>query len=142
MSHGGTERKEDCLAQSNRSRGGTVGTGSNGACFQALFRRYAQSICFKSYHVFVRYVSVALCAVSTSVLLRLSPFPPFLRVPYSVRSMVFQSIFQKYRKILSLTSEIITRHYLFTYKRTNLAHYTFILSTITGDCDAKSYKKT
>ena len=46
------------------------------------------------------------------------------------------------KKALSLTSEIITRHYLFTYKRADLVHYTFILSTITGDCDAKSYKKT
>ena len=49
---------------------------------------------------------------------------------------------KKAKKALSLTSEIITRHNLFNYKKTDLAHCTFILSTITGDCDAKSYKKT
>ena len=93
MSHGGTERTEGCLAQSNRSRGDTVGAGSNRVCLQALLATYAQSICAQSYQEFVRYVSVALCTVSTSVLLLLSPFPPFLCVPYSVRSIGFQSIF-------------------------------------------------
>ena len=80
-----------------------------------FFGRYAQSICFKSYQEFVSYVSVALCAVSTSVLLRLSPFPPFLRVPYSVRSLVYYVIFWKilFLSPHTLKSRLFSRLYAY-----------------------------
>ena len=58
------------LKQSNRSHGGTVGAQSDGVCLPNLLAIYIQSFYPQnSYQESVRYTSVALCAVGTSVTL-------------------------------------------------------------------------
>ena len=56
---------------------------------------YTKRLSQQSYQESVRYTSVALCAVGTSVTLRLSPSSPSLRVPYYVRVLVCHVIFRK-----------------------------------------------
>lgn len=48
-----------------------------------------------NYQESVRYISVTRCAVDTSIILHLAPSTPFLCVPYSIRALVYHSIFWK-----------------------------------------------
>ena len=60
---------------------------------------YIKRLPQQSYQESVRYASVALYAVGTSVTLRLSPSSPSLRVPYYVRVLVCHVIFRKHHNL-------------------------------------------
>ena len=66
---------------------------------------YTKHLPQNSYQESVRYISVTLCAIGTSVILRLSPFLPFLCVPHFIRALVYHS---KFWKLTSLTPRTLS----------------------------------
>ena len=76
MSHGGTENTEGYQSKAMKVTEAPSVHRATEVVYTLFLLLYAQSIYPKSYQESVGYTSVALCAVGTSVTLRLPPSPP------------------------------------------------------------------
>ena len=75
------------IKASTGSHGGTVGAWSKGGCLRVLLEINEQSVYLLSYQRTIRYISVALCAIGTFVIVRLFRSSLELCVPYYLRTL-------------------------------------------------------
>ena len=94
MSHGEKERTEDYKEKRWKSRRHHRCTEQRRMFANSISNLYTKRLPQNSYQESVRYTSVALCAVGTSVTLRYLR-PSVTPCAYYIRRLVYHSIFQK-----------------------------------------------
>ena len=95
MSHRGTEWTEDFKTKLWKSQRHRRCIERRSLFANAISNLYTKRLPQNSYQESVRYTSVVLCAVGTSLTLRLPPVPSVTPCAYDIRLLVYHSIFRK-----------------------------------------------